>query len=707
LKETIYHKIPNYFGFRIYFLSTILYFFLVFPVAGILLFKYVPDFMKRNELTQKQSTQSPLIPKTLQSTSDSLTGYLFQSYPLASPRSGKLSALMPQPIDIRTPGDQATGFNLSENSSQIGGTMALLVRLLFISFLLGLGFNLPFKIYFSRKKKNRPVPEKLHRFCVRYLLKSPLINVGILFLAYGITIGYMVYIIAFSKEVDDINHQFYLQFFFITIVATILTLMFVYWWQKHRVHLRYLEHVFSEQELRRRIFNIKAGRIQNRLWISSAMTTLLPLLIVIFYLYLSISGVKELGFPDFSDDQKAILLGKYRALNLGMESGSMNGFYYVNVVNTLLMIIGIGTGISIALIYIVLFVRWTTEDIVYPVHELLKNMQRAGRGELDSFSVVRTNDEIGDLSAGFNEMSERLQNYFMSLTEINKANSRFVPKQFLEYLGKESIADINLGDQVQKEMTVLFTDIRDFTSISEKMSPKENFDFLNSYLGYMEPVIRHNNGFIDKFMGDSIMALFPEKPEDAINASIEMRIKLVEFNQIMGQFDKPNINSGIGLHTGLLMLGIVGGEGRMDGTVISDAVNLTSRVEGLTKIYGSSIIITEDTLIKLNDPSHYHYRFLDIVKVKGKKEAVYIFEVFDGDPERIKRLKLSRKDEYGKALQSYKKKEFRLALQIFEELHHFDPDDKVYHLYADRCKRFIKTGVPDHWDGVESMDVKL
>ncbi len=116
-------------------------------------------------------------------------------------------------------------------------------------------------------------------------------------------------------------------------------------------------------------------------------------------------------------------------------------------------------------------------------------------------------------------------------------------------------------------------------------------------------MIRNNSGFVDKFIGDSIMALFPENTEDAINAAIEMRIKLTEFNHIISQFGQSPIDSGIGIHTGSLMLGIVGGEGRMEGTVISDAVNLASRLEGLTKTYGSSIIITEETLIKITDPT--------------------------------------------------------------------------------------------------------
>ncbi len=283
---------------------------------------------------------------------------------------------------------------------------------------------------------------------------------------------------------------------------------------------------------------------------------------------------------------------------------------------------------------------------------------------------------------------------------MTEAYSRFVPKQFLEYLGKDSFVDIQLGDQVQKEMTVLFSDIRSFTEISETMTPKENFDFINYYLGYMEPVIRNNGGFIDKYIGDSIMALFSESPEKAINAAIEMRIKLSQFNQVMEQFGKPKINSGIGIHFGTLMLGIVGGEGRMDGTVISDAVNLASRLEGLTKIYGSSIIISQDTLIKIENPDLYEYRFLDIVKVKGKKEPSYIFEIIDGDPDDIKELKLQTKTDFAEAINMYKSKNFRKAKAAFEAILNINQKDKAAKTYLERCNRFIEFGVPEDWDGI-------
>jgi class 3 adenylate cyclase len=698
-----YSKVPHYHGLRIYLVSTILYFFLVFPVAGILAVKYVPDYMSRAKTNQPQSPISKASEGFSQlNPIDSVSNLVPD---LKESADSSLFA-------VRFSNPDSTHFNITtgvktEDKSQIGGTMALLIRLLMVSFLIGLGFNLPFLIYFKKKRKFMPIKPRIQQYCRKFVLKTPWINTGILALSYSITLFYMLYIILFKKGVDDLNWQFYMQFFFITLVASILTLMLVFFWMKHRVHIRYLEHIFSEEELKKRIFKVRQEKIKNRLWISSAMTTLFPLIIVVFYILLSMSSVKELKIDNFTDEHQKILLGKYVALNLGLDLPTLNKFFYVNAVNSLLMVLGIGTGIFIALIYIVLFVRWTTEDIVRPVNELLANMRRTGRGELNSFSIVRTNDEIGALTEGYNEMSEKLKNYFQKMDNINKANARFVPRQFLDFLGKESITDIQLGDQVQKEMTIMFSDIRDFTSISETMTPKENFDFINNYLGYMEPVIRYNNGFIDKFMGDSIMALFPERSEDAINASIEMRIKLLEYNEIISQFGKPAIDAGVGIHTGLLMLGIIGGEGRMDGTVISDAVNLAARLEGLTKVYGGSIIITEDTLIKLNDPSQYQFRFLDIVKVKGKKEAIYIFEIIDGEPEKIKNLKLSTKEDYNKALQAYKKKEFKSALKLLQSIEAVNPMDKTIKIYLERCGHYLEKGVPEYWDGVESFDLKF
>jgi class 3 adenylate cyclase len=299
----------------------------------------------------------------------------------------------------------------------------------------------------------------------------------------------------------------------------------------------------------------------------------------------------------------------------------------VNAVDSILMFIGIFTGIFISLVYILFFVRWNTEDIVSPVKQLLDSMEKAGAGELEQYSLVRTNDEVGQLAEGYNQMTSRLKAYFDNINRLTEAYSRFVPRQFLDILGKQDYTDIRLGDQVEREMTVLFSDMRSFTSMSEQMTPKQNFDFINAYLGVMEPVIRKNNGFIDKYIGDAIMALFPGSPDDAANAALEMREALDFFNAGSASAGLPAIEIGIGIHTGRLMLGIVGTEGRMDGTVISDAVNLAARLEGLTKQYGCPAIISEDSMARLSNPENYKFRFLDRTQVKGKKEPVTIYEL--------------------------------------------------------------------------------
>lgn len=708
-----YRPVPAYYGFRIYAISTILFLFLVFPITGILLIKHAPDLQKYRTGDYQFS-----FPDSIAISADTIAlkynppdSSLINSDSLI-PINNTIAFSVDSTevlLDIPYGGEVNPDDPIRENENDkmtghFSKVSKLWIRLLLISFFLGLAFNLPFKIYLRKKRRNKKIKDGLFKFCKRYILKTPLINAGILFLTYGITSGFMLYQLLFHGDFNEITVRFYRQFFFIMIVSSVLNIMFVYFWQKHRVHIKYLEFFFTPGELRKRIFNIKVGKIKNRLWISSAMTTFLPLLIVLFYMLISVTNVHDMLDGPPTEEQVDILVGKYQSYFDDSSMNSDEGVIYVNLFDTYIMLIGTFSGILISFFYLLLFIRWTTRDIVYPVKELLLNMQRTGRGEMESYSIVRTNDEIGELTEGYNEMSGKLKDYIENISKMNEANARFVPRQFLEYLGKDSIADIQLGDQVQKEMTVLFTDIRDFTSISEQMTPKENFNFLNNYLGYMEPVIRNNGGFVDKYIGDSIMALFPDNTEDAINASIEMRIKLSEFNHIINQFGQHPIDSGIGIHTGSLMLGIVGGEGRMEGTVISDAVNLAARLEGLTKVYGSKILITEETLIKLNDPTLYNYRFLDVVKVKGKNEAVYIFEIIDGDPEDIRELKNQTKDLFNQAIQHYKNKEFTEALKNFTEVQEINQEDQAAALYMKRCQKFIELGFPEDWDGVERFN---
>jgi class 3 adenylate cyclase/CheY-like chemotaxis protein len=275
----------------------------------------------------------------------------------------------------------------------------------------------------------------------------------------------------------------------------------------------------------------------------------------------------------------------------------------------------------------------------------------------------------------------------LHLAHLNTAYSRFVPKQFLQLLEKDSIVDVKLGDNTLKEMSVLFSDIRSFTTISEKMTPEENFKFINSYLSRMEPAIMANSGFIDKYIGDSIMALFSGSADDAIQAAIAMLNTLVEYNQHRANVNYPPIKIGIGINTGFLMLGTVGGINRMDGTVISDAVNLASRIESLTKEYGVSLLISHQTFAKLQNPSDYNMRLIERIKVKGKSKAVAVFEVFDGDPPALRQAKLATTGIFEEGVLYYYGSSFRKAAQQFEECLRQNPDDKVAQIYLDRCRQ--------------------
>lgn len=269
---------------------------------------------------------------------------------------------------------------------------------------------------------------------------------------------------------------------------------------------------------------------------------------------------------------------------------------------------------------------------------------------------------------------------------LNVAYDRFVPHEFLNILEKESIIEVQLGDQVEKEMTILFSDIRGFTSMSEKLTPKETFNFINTYLSEMEPSIHKYSGFIDKYIGDAIMALFPTNADDALKGAIDMTKHLRMYNHQRLQQKMPPINIGIGLNTGKLMLGTVGGQRRMDGTVISDAVNLSSRIEGLTKLYGVMILITGKTYNRLTNPADFNFRTIDRVTVKGKTEPVTIFEVLDGLPDNLLKARLKSKTNFEKGMKHYHNQEFAQAKVLFQKCLSHDFSDKVVQIYVKRCQ---------------------
>ena len=207
---------------------------------------------------------------------------------------------------------------------------------------------------------------------------------------------------------------------------------------------------------------------------------------------------------------------------------------------------------------------------------------------------------------------------------------KFVPTEFLHSLGRERITEVMLGDQTEREVSVLFTDIRDYTALSEGMSPEDNFKFVMDFHGRMGPVIYQNHGFINQYLGDAIMAIFPNKPEDALQAAIEMHQALILYNEDRKALDFPPLRIGTGFHTGPLIMGIIGDHKRMDAATISDTVNTASRIESLTKYYSAPILFTEDSLGQMGEIETAYIRYLGKVVVKGKKNPIGIYEHLRG-----------------------------------------------------------------------------
>ncbi len=322
-------------------------------------------------------------------------------------------------------------------------------------------------------------------------------------------------------------------------------------------------------------------------------------------------------------------------------------------------------------------------DRIVPIEVWATPIYDEGKNIVYAIAAFQDITERQQVEKERHQFTDELEKALAAEEKLTDAYGRFVPHEFLHFLGYESILEVKLGDQVHKEMSVLFSDIRDFTALSETMTPEENFQFINAYLSRMEPAITESYGFIDKYIGDAIMALFDGSADHAVKAGIAMLEQLNEYNTTHTQPDRPLLQIGIGINTGYLMLGTVGGQNRMDSTVISDSVNLASRIENLTKEYGVSMLITHNTFIQLEE--FYDLRLIDRVKIKGKSRMVTVYEVFAADSPESRQKKLETKTIFEQGLVFYHLSRFTEATRLFAACLQHNPADNVAEIYIQRC----------------------
>ncbi|MDG5815390.1 7TM-DISM domain-containing protein [Chitinispirillales bacterium ANBcel5] len=285
------------------------------------------------------------------------------------------------------------------------------------------------------------------------------------------------------------------------------------------------------------------------------------------------------------------------------------------------------------------------------------------------------------------QLIDEQQKSMSKLKELNSALERFVPTRFLSLLGRNNIAEVSLGDQCKCTMTVLFSDIRSFSTISEQLSPTESFEFLNQYLSGIGPVVRKHGGFIDKYYGDGIMALFPDNAADAVSAAIEIQKYVETFNDRFSNSKYRCIQTGIGIHTGKMILGTIGEDFRMDGTVISDAVNLSSRLENLTKKFKTSIIISQNVVDALSNFSYnFKIRMLGTETVRGRKEETIIYEILDSLPEDLLKIRCKNTKTFQKGVKLFYTGQTELSIKYFQQCLKTDPQDFASILFLNNAR---------------------
>ena len=313
---------------------------------------------------------------------------------------------------------------------------------------------------------------------------------------------------------------------------------------------------------------------------------------------------------------------------------------------------------------------------------------------------IHRQDEIGELALSFNDMADQLESSFVALESQKNAFARFFPPEYLEFLGKSDVTEVTLGEYVNKEMAVMFSDIRDFTTLAETLTPKASFDFINAYLRHVSPEIRAHHGFVVKFLGDGLMAVFPGIADDAVNAGIAKCERIQEFNAMRAEQGYPPIAAGIGIHMGQMMVGMIGDQQRLQADALSDCVNLSARLEGLTKIYGVPLLISDEVVNRLQAPKQYEIRLLDRVIVKGRKEAIAIYEVLNGEEEFVRDLKIQTREAFHQAIEDYRVGNFPQAKRSFEKVLSRNPTDKTAKLYIERLTNLIQYGPRQKWSGV-------
>lgn len=405
-------KPPKYFFIRIYIIAIIVYLLLLIPINIFLSMKYLPQFAEDDKGLQKfLKFQFNIQEEVKQPHQDTLA-------------TDSLSKAMISEADTTGDADPMrwdANAN-SKNKNGVAGRKSIFFPFLLLSLIFLIIYNYPFRRYFKKKRKGKPLPDNLTRYCRKHLLQTPLVNTGLLFLPFLIELIHSFFLLSkgWGPYGEPVIQEIFNKTIAIDVIASILVSMFSYLWLKNRVQLRYIDHIYPQEQLREGVFKGKKQHFRGKLWLSSTITTLMPLAIVVYYLVVSFRAVDSLGIETFTTQHNQILFGPYLDMLNNLEATEMLGQIYINAIDSILLLFGVIFSTIVSLIYLSLVGKWNTRLIVLPVNELLEDMERTSQGEMESYGVVRSNDEIGQLTRGYNNMVQKLKTYFDELNDMNR-----------------------------------------------------------------------------------------------------------------------------------------------------------------------------------------------------------------------------------------------------------------------------------------------
>ncbi len=311
------------------------------------------------------------------------------------------------------------------------------------------------------------------------------------------------------------------------------------------------------------------------------------------------------------------------------------------------------------------------------------------------------------IAIAFNYLASLIYRYFAEIRsnqQIKSAFAHYVNPHVVEEISKNPDL-LQLGGQ-KRELTVFFSDIENFTNISEKLAPEALVELMNEYLDVMTEIILNHGGTLDKYEGDAIMAFFnapldqPDHPIQAAQATLECRAALKKLQAKWQEEGKPVLNFRVGLATGEAIVGNMGSKERFDYTAMGDTINTGSRLESANKTYGTHILVNEATAQAL--VSQFYLREIDLVRVKGKDQPIQVYELL-APKGQLPEAGIQLIEAFHQGLQSYRSRNFAQALDYFKKAQEIFPEDAPTKLYIHRCRQLQLAPPTDDWDGVFVM----